>query len=444
MIDRVQRLAHSMRAVGVPVSAHEVSLAMATLAHVNLSDRAQVKSALATALCTERAHLEVLDLLFDLYFATVPYDSDPDASDEESVDPGFDEAAMFEELVEALAAADSQSLREMARRLLDAFAPSASGGFLLYKAERFIDPPRMARRLDELIESDVPSEVRRASGRRRMNAFRRILQEEVRSRMVLERSPDDVAERIRRLPVDARDFATITGDEAAEVRRAVTSLARRLAARLAKKRSKRDRGRLDVRRTIRGSMSAGGVPIDPRFRRPIISRPDLVLLCDVSGSVAAFTRFTLLLVAMLQSQFPRVRSFLFIDGLDEVTDALNTGDPQSSIPKALREADVIKLDGHSDYGSALTTFTRNHLDAITPKTHVLVLGDARNNFRDPAAESLKTIRERAKHTWWLNPEPKHHWDSGDSVMGIYAEHCDRVIECRNLRQLADFVETIVS
>jgi prepilin-type processing-associated H-X9-DG protein len=182
--------------------------------------------------------------------------------------------------------------------------------------------------------------------------------------------------------------------------------------------------------------------IDPQFKVKSRSRPDLVLLCDVSGSVAAFTRFTLLLVACLQLQFPRIRSFLFIDTVDEVTETLKTTDPADAIPKALQIANVVWLDGHSDYGHSFKQFHERYMEAVNDRSHVLVLGDARSNYRNPEAWVMKDVREKAKRVWWLNPESQQHWDTGDSVMSAYAEHCDAVHECRNLRQLAGFIEKL--
>jgi uncharacterized protein with von Willebrand factor type A (vWA) domain len=147
-------------------------------------------------------------------------------------------------------------------------------------------------------------------------------------------------------------------------------------------------------------------------------------------------------VACLQVQFPRIRSFLFIDTVDEVTEVLKTSDPADAIPKALQIANVIWLDGHSDYGHSFKAFHENYLDAVNDRSHVLILGDARSNYRNPEAWVLKDIKDRAKRVWWLNPEAPQHWDTGDSVISAYAEYCEQIHECRNLKQLASFIEKL--
>jgi uncharacterized protein len=222
----------------------------------------------------------------------------------------------------------------------------------------------------------------------------------------------------------------------------VQPLARKLATRLAVKRKRARDGRLDVRRTLRASLATGGVPAAPAFKARHVHRPELVVLCDVSGSVAAFARFTLLLCHALQGQFSRVRSFAFIDTVDEVTALLAAGDPVEAISGLAAKADLVRLDGHSDYGHAFERFLGVYGDAVTPRSTVLVLGDARNNYRAANAWALAEVHRRARRVYWLNPEPVVSWDSGDSIAGTYARHCDRMVECRTLRQLAAFVEQI--
>jgi uncharacterized protein with von Willebrand factor type A (vWA) domain len=190
-------------------------------------------------------------------------------------------------------------------------------------------------------------------------------------------------------------------------------------------------------------LSTGGVPVDPRFRRPRAGRPDIVILADVSGSVATFARFTMQMVFALSTQFRRVRSFAFIDAIDEVTDFFGPGtDFAEAMRRVGAEAGVVWLDGHSDYGNAFDGFTRRFVDAVTPKTTVIVTGDARSNYHDPKVASLRDIAAGARAVYWLNPEASRYWDTGDSVMGAYAAVCDEVHEVRNLRQLARFVEAV--
>jgi uncharacterized protein with von Willebrand factor type A (vWA) domain len=166
-----------------------------------------------------------------------------------------------------------------------------------------------------------------------------------------------------------------------------------------------------------------------------------VVVADVSGSVAAFARFTLQFIHALSGQFSRVRSFVFVDGIDEVTRLFEGADDLAhAVQRVNTEADVIAGAGHSDYGNALSVFWRRWGGELTTRTTVVVLGDARNNYHDTSTWAVAEIARRSRHVWWLNPEPRSYWDTGDSVISEYAAHCDGVFECRNLRQLEHFVE----
>ena len=168
-----------------------------------------------------------------------------------------------------------------------------------------------------------------------------------------------------------------------------------------------------------------------------------MVVADISGSVAAFARFTLHLVHAIGTQFSKVRSFVFVDGIDEVTEYFEgVEDIAEAVHRVNTEADVIWVDGHSDYGHALETFWSRWGSEVSPKSSVILLGDARNNYHASQAWILKELNKKARHLYWLNPEPRSYWDTGDSIVSEYGVHCDGVYECRNLRQLEKFVETI--
>jgi uncharacterized protein len=276
----------------------------------------------------------------------------------------------------------------------------------------------------------------------RLRRFREEVDAEIRRRTAARRGEDQVARTLVRPLPEEVDFFRVGADEQAEMRRAVRPLARRMATRLAIKRRRARAGRLDARRTMRRALATGGVPIDPVFRTKKVHRPELVLLCDVSGSVAAFARFTLMFVHALQGQYSKVRSFAFIDTVDEVTRLFEEGDLTDALRRLSSEAKVVWLDGHSDYGNALETFHATYLDAVTPRTTVLLLGDARNNYRATNSWVLTELRRRARHVHWLNPEPRAQWGTGDSAAVEYGRCVDSMVECRNLRQLAAFVESL--
>ena len=163
--------------------------------------------------------------------------------------------------------------------------------------------------------------------------------------------------------------------------RPIYPLTRALAARLAQRRRRRHRGHLDFRKTVRASLSYGGVPAEPKFRNPHPSKPEIMVVADISGSVASFARFTLQFVYAMASQFSKVRSWVFIDGIDEVTRFFQESDDVTeAVHRVNTEADVVWVDGHSDYGHAFEVFHQRHYREITPKTSIILLGDARNNY----------------------------------------------------------------
>jgi uncharacterized protein with von Willebrand factor type A (vWA) domain len=253
------------------------------------------------------------------------------------------------------------------------------------------------------------------------------------------RGPAYVARHTVRPSVDRIDFSAARRADLEAMRREIQPLARRLATRLSREQRARGRGPLDFRRTIRASMSTGGVPVATyhRPRRP--GRTDLVVLCDVSGSVASFAGFTLLLVFALREQFHRVRAFTFVDEVHEVTDRFGTGaDPGETLAELAASAAHASLWGRTSYGRAFTRFAERYGDALSPRTNLLVLGDARSNYSDLALPVVRQLVHDARHAWWLNPEHSRHWNTGDSAAGAYAGLLP-MVECRNLTQLGEFV-----
>ena len=184
--------------------------------------------------------------------------------------------------------------------------------------------------------------------------------------------------------------------------------------------------------------------LEPSFRPPRKGKPEIVVLCDVSGSMATFARFTLQLTHAIRSELSNVRSFAFIDGVDEVSGFFRPGaDFETAVAAMATDADLVRGDGHSDYGRTFVEFVDRYASAITPRTTLIVTGDARTNFRDPGADAFRQMVGRARAVFWLNPERRRYWNTGDSVMDSYADVCDEVEEVRSLAQLERFVERVV-
>ncbi|AXV06280.1 carbon monoxide dehydrogenase E protein [Euzebya pacifica] len=444
---------HAMRDAGVPVAISDGMDAMRAAGVVDLMDRDVFRESLAATLTSSASHRMAFDTLFDIYFprthALPDEDEAPAGSAPGEGDPR-DIQDFLADLIDQLMQGDDAALRAMAREAVASYGrvenADGSQSYFAYRVYRNFNLKGLLRRLmgEAGIEDDddLVSRLMADEFEARLRRFREEIDAEIRRRQVEQRGPEAIAKRAARpLPEDV-DFFSITADEQAHMRRAVRPLARKLATRLAVKRKRARDGQLDIRKTLRRALGSGGVPIDPAFRAKKIHRPELVLICDVSGSVAAFAKFTLMFTHALQGQFSRVRSFAFIDTCDEVTHLFADGDFSGGMARMQTEADLVWLDGHSDYGHAFEVFARKFRSALTPRSTVIVLGDARNNYRAANTWALKEMKEHSKRLFWLNPEPAVQWDSGDSVASDYALVCDRMVECRNLNQLASFIETI--
>lgn len=449
MIGALTGFVDELRQVGIPVSMVEAIDAARAIEHTDLGDRSAVYSALATTLVKNARHLRAFDIAFEVYFGLRTFEPPPEADAPAATDADID--ALVHEIARALLDGDADALRRLVRQAVDRLSGfqrgrPVGGRYYLYRVMRRIDAGALAAQLegalalsgDEwdalLVAGEAAALVKRFEGEVRSEIVRRL---------VADRGPEAVAATLREPLVEDLDLMHATREELARVEQVVSPLARKLATRLAQRRRHWRRGRLDVRRTIRRSLSYGGVPVEPQFRPPRISKPELVLLCDVSGSMATFARFTLQLTYAISHQFSKVRVFAFIDGLDEVTDVFGPGVGfADSLIEIASAAELVWQDGHSDYGHAFEVFVERYLDSLSPRSTILVTGDARSNYRAPRRELLVQIRARSRALFWLNPEARRFWDTGDSVMSTYADVCDRVHEVRTLRHLERFIEEV--
>jgi uncharacterized protein with von Willebrand factor type A (vWA) domain len=202
------------------------------------------------------------------------------------------------------------------------------------------------------------------------------------------------------------------------------------------------KGRFDIKRTLRTNLSNGGVPFKLRFERRKREKPQILIMCDVSDSVRNASRFMLQFVYSLQDLYSRVRSFVFVSDIGEVTESFRTNDVKEALDVALK-GDVINVYAHSDFGRSFRNFVNDHIGAVNKRTTVIILGDARNNYNLPHDWCLREIKQRARRIIWLNPESRNTWGFGDSEMERYAIHCDLVEECRNLNQLYRVIDQLV-
>jgi hypothetical protein len=372
------------------------------------------------------------------------------ASADEELAPIAPAAELSGALLYAMQQGDDAQIALLAQQAVDAYAgfgdeAEHSQRYYLHRVMRALDLSRMlSAAMQQLRRDGELSELELMLARNEFAAlleqFRRRLAAEIAARMA-GRDQHDVE---LGTGLADRDLLQLSALELGELRRLVQPLARQLAARISSHRRLRNTGRLDSRRTVRRSLQSGGVPLDVVMRRRHPHRPELVVLCDVSGSVAEFAQFTFTLVHALHDELRRVRSFAFVDGIAEVTDLFESARHEIHVNRFVERRGVLGEDGHSDYGRALHRFVDVHMaDAVSPRSTVIICGDARTNYRPDGADALKAIAGHAKRVFWLNPEPEAEWGAADSAMDDYRSHCRGAFEVRSLRQLGDVIAGLV-
>jgi uncharacterized protein with von Willebrand factor type A (vWA) domain len=452
----VLRMTSALRQAGVPVSTGEAVDAAHALEVMDAAEKDQVRAVLRATLIKRERDVETFERAFDALTLTAgaapprmsaASGESPSVSESERV-AGDGAAAMtslLEDLVTALRSDDTEALRSLAALAVDAFggiglASQDSERALLYRILRGLDLARILQRAIRAQDvgaedSDVLRALRGVEISARADVFRQLLARELRRRLDSKDFRDGIG--LTAPTADPEDLPILgaSPSDLAAMQRALRPLARRLAVRGARRIRLTHHGRLDVRHTIRQSLSTGGLPLDPAWRRPRTTRPELVVLCDVSGSVAEFARFTLALMSAMSNEFSAMRCFAFVDGVDEVT-SIVAGAGGALMPgHVLARTDVVWDDGHSDYGRVLQQFVGKFSHVLTPRASLVITGDARSNHRAPNASGLAAIARTVREVHWLNPEPKDRWNTGDSVMDLYARSCASVHEVRTLRQL---------
>ena len=500
---RLVSLGNALRRHGVVVGTSDIIDAGLVVDALGLDDRERLRAGLASAFLRRGEQRQLFDELFDLYFPValgartaleLPQEhqvgrgeSPPEDADADDFDARTADAAALrrrarqlqERLADALAREDESALNTLAATVVAEFGTlrrPGENGFTANPAIEQFQPNLAIARASELMREGPESggsdggtadgssgggsgggsgqatgadqgwqperftqRFDRDAARTRVVAFRRRVETEARRRNAEIRGVERQAAFAVTTPLERRQFAQTYGVDAAEMRRVVDPLARKLAARMAAKRRRASHGSIDIRRTLRASMSTGGVPIAPVYTHRSPNRAELVILADMSSSVAGFSRFTILLMQAMQAQFARVRVFGFINTVDELTETVRQVGPHGDLLEALKgNRRMTRGHTNSDYGRTFVDFTERHLDAVTARATVLVLGDARTNNTDPCYDALRLLAGQARHIMWLNPESQSQWGQGDSVAHRYGQIVD-MHECRTITDLREFV-----
>jgi uncharacterized protein len=468
---KIVEFTNLLRKSGVRVSVAESIDAFLALDELSIADREVFQDALRATMVKRAEDISTFDQLFALYWSSF-YDSLRDAFDgaARALEGGVDLEELLRQIQKGLTGMEGMppDLSELAQALLtrdlskleqlirEAAEQAGTGrienmlqlGFFTRRTMEQLDAEGAAGQLRELArrlrESGMPDAQVEAL-LDLIEKFQEALRKAVRNHTErqLQQQNFDYMERFRRESLLEKSFYNLTEEEVQRMREVVNRLAQRIKNVLSIRRRRLKRGKLDLHTMLRRNMAHGGVPFERVFKERRKDRPKLVILCDVSSSVANVSRFMLQFVYSLQECFTKIRSFVFVSELGEVTQLFKDEDINTAIEKALDGGDVINVYTRSNFGYAFHYFWRNFLSAVDNKTTVLVLGDARNNYNDPRAWCLREVQNKAKNVVWLNPESPSAWGFGDSVMDRYLPHTDIAEECRNLRQLSKIVDRLV-
>jgi uncharacterized protein with von Willebrand factor type A (vWA) domain len=442
MAPRLLEFADELRREGMAVGTSELLDAFEALDAVSWTDRDAFREAMAATLAKSQEDRRVLDLVFERFFFRVAerealvqgVKEDPGRHGGERMD--LDE--LRERIREALREGSDGDLRDLARLAIAAFGRHGEGSGVLG-----VDVQRIRRTLGLKGESQT-GEPPDPNGvpRERLRQFEAHIRRELERALIARTEALPPAKPLRDLD---RALPTGPAQDLAAVHRVVAQLRRRLATQGREHRGRSRSSAIDVRRTMRHSLQTGGVPLDLRFRPRRPRRPELYVLCDVSTSVTSASVFFLSVLHALHDTFRKLRSFVFVERISEVTETFERERSFQAVSRAIAgDAGVADVSGYTDYGRVWLEFLDGVVDDLDPRSTVIVLGDARTNGREPHAKVFSHVAARAGRTFWMNPEPRLYWNYGDSVMAAYEPFCDGVFECWTTKQLEVFVNALTT
>lgn len=471
MQQRIIEFTNLLRKSGIRVSVAEGIDAFMALDVLSIEDRTVFRDALRASMVKRGDEIATFDELFDLYWSGF-YDNLRDSFGnlgDQMGDMGLDLDSLLAQMAEMMEGMDGNvDLGELAKALLtqdlaalenmireaaeqagtDRIENMLQVGFFSRRTNEQLDLDGAVGELEDLAEklagmgmgSDEIEGIRQMI-KKLLENMRRSVKNFVERE--LQTRNHDYMEKFRKEMLQEKSFYHLTEEEITRMREVVNRLAQRIKNVLSVRKKRIKRGKLDLHQTLRRNMARGGIPFEVIYKHRRKDRPKLVILCDVSSSVANVSRFMLQFMYGLQEAFTKIRSYVFVSDLGEVTSVFKDADVNTAIEQALDGGDVINVYTRSNFGKAFHDFWKDHLSSIDNRTTVIVLGDARNNYNDPMAWCLRDVHNKAKNVVWLNPESPSAWGFGDSVMDRYAPYCDRVEECRNLRQLSKIVDDVM-
>ncbi|MGI6066974.1 MAG: vWA domain-containing protein [Bacillota bacterium] len=414
--DHVARFAQVLRRFGLPVGTSEVLDALEALKYIELTDKNHFRTALKATLLKDPVNNAVFENAFNAYFVA------PDVRKGQVQDHQ-----------------DHLADREEAKKELE-FQDTA-----LDLDERYLDmylqlPDKEQKRVKDFI-------TRTSQGKNVTSSFKPILEKVIKGALNYQK---ERRKELRLVPVqpvgdeeiDAvlhqitvknkekdllyRNMEYIDESEYQEARVLIRKLTRRLASGISRRYQHSSKiRRVDLRRSIRAGIRYGGTLIDLKYKQKKIQKPEIIFLCDISGSMLKYSQFTLLFMQALSESLPRINAFVFADSLEKVD---------------FRRFSMEQLTHSQIWGegtnihAALKSLMENYYQVFRRASVLIVLSDTKSPQGDQAAERLKTIKRKVKEIVWLNPLPKADWSRYPTV-SLFQKYCS-MRECSSLAQLA--------
>jgi len=435
----------ALRSADVQVSTGESIDAAGAMKLMGYADRRALKDALGCVLAKSPDEKRTYSELFDLYFARrSPEAASEQETEGEGADGASDSAETHDKLEDLIASGDeAQIAMAMEQAGEDADVSdirfSTQTAFYTQKMMKAMGGDKLQERLMQAFDQRSPEGEQLAedliNARAEMQARAR---EYVKQQF--EVFGAGATSQFREEILASKALSDLDLADLRRMKVLIDKMAKRLAVKHSRKRKRKNRGTLDVRKTLRANAGFDGVPFDVMWKQKKKDRPKIVAICDVSGSVAQYVRFLMLLLYGLNEAVPNLSAYCFSGRLEDVGETLTKGDFE---PAMRHIVDTIGLSS-TDYGQSLSDFKVNHWNDVDRRTTVIILGDGRSNFGDPRIDIFKEMSSRAKRVIWLSPEMKSMWGTGDSEMLRYAPYCNQVSHVATLLDLERAVDDVLA
>lgn len=435
----------ALRAMEIPVSPLETIDAHRTVDAVGFADRSLLRDSLCVTLAKSQEEVEKFDECFDMFFTREEFRDRGESHTDSATGASETDPALIADspLAQLLLEGSESDLAQAMER-----AAAASGvANIRYATQRNLFNRRMLdqmglRQMERMIAALNRSETAAGTAAaQRLEAAREYLFEQAQqytarqfqlyARFAGEQLRAEFLVKTSLSAVELRDFQ--------RMHRIVRRMAHKLATRYNRRRKHTKRGVLDVRRTLRRNMAYDGIPFETVWKQTRIEKPKIVVICDVSQSVAAAARFLLLFLYSLNEVISSLHAFAFSGNLIEISDILEDKSVEAAIPEILEKIGFRP----TDYGRALADFDESYMDSVDRSTTIMILGDGRTNDTDPRIDLMRQLHDRAKSVIWLNPEPETFWGTGDSEMPRYRTFCHVATTCSTVQDLERIIDDVL-